>query len=51
VTDTNTTVEIEPILCTATGTYCAVLGIPQLIAAGKARVCCRHYLDDVGEDE
>jgi hypothetical protein len=25
--------------------YCAVLGIPQLIAAGNAKVCCRHYFE------
>jgi hypothetical protein len=52
VTDTpTTTVEIQPTFCTAAGVYCAVLGIPQLIAAGRARVCCRSYIDDVGEDD
>ena len=31
--------------CDVAGVYCAVLGIPQLIAAGNAKVCCRHYFE------
>jgi hypothetical protein len=41
--------DTTPILCEYAGIFCAVLGIPQLIAAGKARMCCRHYLDDEEE--
>jgi hypothetical protein len=50
--DTTTpTVEIQPILCEYTGTFCGALTVEQLVAAGRARLCCRSYIDDVGEDE
>jgi hypothetical protein len=47
VTDTNTTtVETEPMFCDAAGVYCGARTVEQLQAAGRAHVCCRHYLDD-----
>jgi hypothetical protein len=53
VSDTpTTTVEIEPILCPAAGIYCCAFTIEQLEAFGRARVCCRSYLDlDVEEGD
>jgi len=38
------------IRCEVAGVYCSTLTIEQLQAAGRAGVCCRHYLqaDDRG---
>jgi hypothetical protein len=33
-------------LCDAAGAFCGVLGFLEREAAGRARLCCRHYLHD-----